>query len=326
MKSAPGDVHDDITYDHCPSYVFTPDREDVMGTPHGIVGHPGLPYDLRDRQDSTAPYGYLCYGACGPSCKATCNDVPDATKIYRVKFKNSEQSSCRRCTYSRKMCRSHSMCRAHDECYRQADIDRFKATHDYSQGPSTFGINAFRLCDHDAVKNEISKLRPPTSLDYLSDTWKICWARYLQGIVPHDTTDCWDRTQAMYAMLEKDEALNESDPSCIDAPLYEHSEPFEAEPKIRVGTNSMGQHSPMSFQDAYAECAKGGQRMPSILELSRLERLGLLTPHQYLKCLWSATGAFDVTNGRRVFLFGGEIRSLGPDELCGTVCIGHLRR
>ena len=327
-KNTSGASKNDTSFDYCPSYLVTPELEDRVGTVGGVVGHPGLPYDLRDRSNETAPYGYLCYGACGASCNATCNDVPSVSRVYRVKFTNNEKSSCRRCTYTRKMCRSHMVCRTHDDCYRKADIARFEATHDYSKGYSTFGANYFRLCDEKTIMTEITKIRPPLGFEYLSENWKICWARYMQGIVPDDTIDCWDRTQAFYAMLEKEEELSESDSACAEAVSYQQPESFQLDVDVRPATNSLAQPAAMIFAEAYAECAKDRRRLPSILELIRLESRGSLKPYQNqnTKCMWSATGTFDITNGRRVLLFGEGLGSMSPESSCGAVCIGRQRK
>ena len=208
----------------CPPYVFQPDFINTMLNPVLLPNMEGLPKDLKTINPDLAPFGFGCYGACGPSCNATCRDIPNVEKVYRVKNAAGAIIS-RTCTYKRFECLSDLRCRKHDECYRKVDLDAFAKTHDVTKPPSTLGTTAYRVCDLEGpFLSEATKIArwfsvtDPSQLT--AQERNLCFANYAVGNVQTGIGDCWDGSTTKYADLLGEKTISESDPRAQNAVSY----------------------------------------------------------------------------------------------------------
>ena len=209
----------------CPPYVFQPNFIATMLDPMQLPNMEGLPRELKTINTELDPYGFGCYGACGPSCKATCRDIPNVEKVYRVK--NTEGAILTRiCTYKRFECLSDLRCRKHDECYRQVDL-KYYIDHnkDLSSPPSTLGTTGYRLCDvKGPFLDEASKIQrwfnvtDPSQLT--PQERNLCFANYIVGNVQTGIGDCWDGTTTKYADLIGERTMSNTDANAVNAIAY----------------------------------------------------------------------------------------------------------
>ncbi len=208
----------------CPPYVFQQNLIQTMLDPTQLPAMEGLPRDLKTINPDLAPYGFGCYGACGPSCKATCRDIAPVEKIYRIKAADGTMVT-RLCSYKRIECLSDLRCRKHDECYRQVDLQQFAKTHDTSKPPSTLGTTGYRVCDvKGPFLDEASKIQRWFSVTDPSQLTpqerNLCFASYIVGNVQTGLGDCWDGTTTKYADLAGENTLSPSDPRAQNAVSY----------------------------------------------------------------------------------------------------------
>lgn len=197
----------------CPTYIVEPNMIQRLANPENLTTFEGLPKNINTLNPALDPYGFECFGACGPSCKAMCLQGPQVTKTYLI-TKNGQQGY-KKCMYSITKCRSSSVCRAHDECYRRSDVDYMQKWGPTASPPSTFSTMGYRLCDLGPFSREVGKLYDwynTSSMQSLTDQQRtLCWAYYMAGTVPDGNTGCWDNTYTNYATFLMENTVTPAD-------------------------------------------------------------------------------------------------------------------
>jgi hypothetical protein len=145
-----------------------------------------------------------CDGACGPSCKADCEDSTYTT--WTTVTGADGGTLCMQCSYALKECKSHAFCRWHDDCYRQCDLHWYETT---DAGPADVPLNAcYRNCD-----NPVAKATTLCAVD---------WTQIgING--PYVRDACWDGSWTVYSTLSGAATFTEG--SCSQ-PHSDHAKPF----------------------------------------------------------------------------------------------------
>lgn len=170
------------------AYLHTEVPAPVQGTPATGGGvdplscplqAPGTSEPTGDAIDST---GFGCFGACGPSCMAECDNR--LLHTARDVVDPAGNPRCVRCSYQLLECRSHAYCRWHDDCYRQCDL-RWSSTREGD--PPGIPFNAcYRACDGPALHG--------------GRTCAVDWAQVTDPSVQL-RDDCWDGSSVAFTRL-----------------------------------------------------------------------------------------------------------------------------
>jgi hypothetical protein len=172
-----------------PVYGNTAVPDPSNGDPVAADGGVGLfscPLQLRFTSEPTGqgidPTGFGCFGGCGPSCMAECQE--SSISRSRDVVTDTGVTACVTCRYQLLECKSHAFCRWHDDCYLQCDL---RWADQRGGAPPDIPLNGcYRSCDVPALQD--------------ARGCAVDWAQVADPSVTMDDA-CWDGSYVPFTRL-----------------------------------------------------------------------------------------------------------------------------